>query len=381
MSTTEAVFVDRIAATDKPPLSLRNVHISYQSRKGPVQAVRGIDLDLRAGESLSLIGESGSGKTTLGLGIVRLLVKTATLTDGEILYRRDGTEVDVGELDARRLREFRWRECAMVFQSALNSFNPVLRVWNQMYDTAKAHGWSDKRAVRAHVLDLLRFVQLDAERVIDAYPHELSGGMRQRVLIAMSLLLDPQVLILDEPTTALDILTQRTIIDLLRRLKQEQHLTMLFISHDLAIAAELANRIATMYAGRIVEIGSAEDIFYRPRHPYTLGLIRAVPKVTGDFEDLASIPGSPPDLIDLPSGCKFHPRCPFATKKCVEEEPELEAVGVDHAAACWHWQKVEAELAVNPLHQSRARLPEVGASPLDGSVADLSNATTQVGEV
>ncbi len=145
MSTTEAVFVDRIAAADKPPLSLRNVHISYQSRKGPVQAVRGIDLDLRAGESLSLIGESGSGKTTLGLGIVRLLVKTATLTDGEILYRRDGTEVDVGELDARRLREFRWRECAMVFQSALNSFNPVLRVWNQMYDTAKAHGWSDKR--------------------------------------------------------------------------------------------------------------------------------------------------------------------------------------------------------------------------------------------
>ena len=357
MSRLEAAFVHDAASSDKPPLSLRNIHIVYQSRKGDVNAVRGVDLDLRAGESLSLIGESGSGKTTLGLGIVRLLVKTAKLAQGEIIYRRDGQEIDVNGLNARQLREFRWRECSMVFQSALNSFNPVLRVWNQMVDTAKAHGWSDKQAVRQHVLDLLRFVQLDAERVIDAYPHELSGGMRQRVLIAMSLLLDPQVLILDEPTTALDILSQRTIIELLRRLKEERGLTMLFISHDLAIAAELANRIATMYAGRIVELGSADDIFYRPRHPYTLGLIRAVPKVTGDFEDLASIPGSPPDLVDLPSGCKFHPRCPFATDQCVQEEPSLELVDRDHASACWHWQAVVEELEARPLHQSLSLSP------------------------
>ena len=352
MSQADGAFVHHESIFEKPPLSLRNVHIMYKSRKGAVNAVRGVDLDLRAGESLSLIGESGSGKTTLGLGIVRLLVTTAKVTQGEIIYRRDGLEMEVGQLDAQQLREVRWRECSMVFQSALNSFNPVLRIWNQMYDTAKAHGWSDRRAVREHVLNLLRFVQLDAERVIDAYPHELSGGMRQRVLIAMSLLLDPQVLILDEPTTALDILTQRTIIDLLRRLKDEQRLTMLFISHDLAIAAELADRIATMYAGKIVEIGSADDIFYRPRHPYTLGLIRAVPKVIGEFEDLVSIPGSPPDLVDLPSGCKFHPRCPFATERCRREEPDLEQVGQDHAAACWHWQAVEEEVADHPLHQS-----------------------------
>jgi peptide/nickel transport system ATP-binding protein len=165
-------------------------------------------------------------------------------------------------------------------------------------------------------------------------------------------------LILDEPTTALDILTQRTIIDLLRRLKEEQHFTMLFISHDLAIAAELADRIATMYAGQIVELGSADDIFYRPRHPYTLGLIRAVPKVSGGFEDLASIPGSPPDLINLPSGCKFHRRCPFATEQCKQEEPPLEQVGKDHFAACWHWQEVEAELAQNPLHQRRPQVAQ-----------------------
>jgi peptide/nickel transport system ATP-binding protein len=232
----------------------------------------------------------------------------------------------------------------MVFQSALNAFNPVLRVWEQIWDTAKAHDWTDKSAVRQQALDLLNFVQLDAKRVIDAYPHELSGGMRQRVLIAMSLLLNPQILILDEPTTALDILTQRTIITLLRRLKEEKNFTMIFISHDLAIAAELADRIATMYAGRVVELGPTNDLFYSPRHPYTLGLIRAVPTVTGGFEELASIPGSPPDFINMPSGCKFHPRCSFATEKCVQEEPELEEVGRQHFAACWHWREVKVEV-------------------------------------
>jgi peptide/nickel transport system ATP-binding protein len=160
----------------------------------------------------------------------------------------------------------------------------------------------------------------------------------------MSLLLNPQILILDEPTTALDILTQRTIITLLRRLKEEKNFTMIFISHDLAIAAELADRIATMYAGRVVELGPTNDLFYSPRHPYTLGLIRAVPTVTGGFEELASIPGSPPDFINMPSGCKFHPRCSFATEKCVQEEPELEEVGRQHFAACWHWREVKVEV-------------------------------------
>jgi len=335
----------------RPPLSLRDVHIVYSSRRGPVQAVRGVSFDLHGGESLALIGESGSGKTTLGLGIVRLLVKTARITQGAIRYRRDGREMDVLALEGPELRRFRWKECAMVFQSALNAFNPVIRIWDQFWDTARAHGWSDRRAVRQKALELLRFVQLDADRVIDAYPHELSGGMRQRVLIALSLLLDPQILILDEPTTALDILTQRTIMDLLRRLKEELHFTMIFISHDLAIAAELADRVATMYAGTVVELGPSEAIFYQPRHPYTLGLIRAVPTVTGGYEELYSIPGSPPDLIDLPSGCKFHPRCPFATERCRKEEPPLEKVGEHHLAACWHWTEVAAELGRTPLHR------------------------------
>lgn len=337
---------------NQPPLSLQDVHINYRTRKGNVQAVRGVTLDLHAGESLALIGESGSGKTTLGLGIVRLLVETAEVRPGKIIYRRDDREVDVLSLPASALRAFRWKDCAMVFQSALNAFNPVLKVWDQVWDTAKAHGWNNRQEVRERFLDLLRFVQLDPQRVIRAYAHELSGGMRQRTLIAISLLLDPQILILDEPTTALDILTQRTIIDLLRLLKEDLHFTMIFISHDLAIAAELADRVATMYAGRVVEIGPVDDIFYRPRHPYSLGLIRAVPTVTGGFEELSSIPGSPPDLINLPSGCKFHPRCPFASERCSQEEPELQQVGDDHFAACWYTDAVRADIEQAGLRQT-----------------------------
>lgn len=349
MSTSTLEWHQSATKEQAPPLSLRNVHINYGTRRGSVQAVRGVTIDLYAGESLALIGESGSGKTTLGLAIVRLLANTAKVEPGQILYRRDGQEIDVLRLKGDDLRSFRWRDCAMVFQSALNAFNPVLRIWDQVWDTARAHGWTSRQAVRERFQELLKFVQLDQSRVINAYPHELSGGMRQRTLLAMSLLLDPQVLILDEPTTALDILTQRTIIGLLRQLKEEQNFTMIFISHDLTIAAELADRVATMYAGRMVELGATEDLFYRPRHPYTLGLIRAVPTVTGGFEELASIPGSPPDLINLPSGCKFHPRCPFATDRCKTEEPELQLVGEGHFAACWHWDQVAQELERTPL--------------------------------
>ena len=204
----------------------------------------------------------------------------------------------------------------------------------------------------------MRLVQLDPARVLGSYPHQLSGGMRQRVLLALGLLLDPQVLILDEPTTALDILTQRTIIDTLRRLKEELSFSMIFISHDLSIAAELADRIGTMYAGRIVEMGGVEDAFYRPRHPYTLGLLKAVPTLAGDLTGLTSIPGSPPDLIDLPPGCKFHPRCPYAVPACREADPPLFEVGPDHRAACIRWQEVHREGAPGgDADSSMARTP------------------------
>ncbi len=330
--------------TSGVPLSVQNLWVEYLGERGQVKAVRGVSFDLQAEESLALIGESGCGKTTLGLALIRLLVKTATIPQGQIMYQRDGREYDVLTLNKKEMRYFRWSECAMVFQSALNAFNPVLRVWDQMYDTVRAHDPMSKADARQRALDLLGYVQLDPGRVIDAYPHELSGGMRQRVLLAMSLLLDPQVIILDEPTTALDILTQRTILNLLKRLKAELGFSMIFISHDLSIAAELADRVATMYAGAIVELGPVYDIFYRPAHPYTLGLIRAVPTVTGEFQDLVSIPGSPPDLIDLPPGCKFHIRCPYVTDRCREEEPTLETYyGTEHTVACFHSDRVRRD--------------------------------------
>ena len=234
----------------------------------------------------------------------------------------------------------------MVFQSALSAFNPVLRIREQMYETVKAHRATTRVEVYQIAQPLLARVQLEPERVLRSYPHELSGGMRQRVLIAMSLLLNPPIVILDEPTTALDILTQRTIIDLLRALQEELQFAMMFISHDLSLAAELADHVATMYAGRIVEYGTVNQVFYEPKHPYTLGLIKAVPTVTGGFEDLISIAGTPPDLIDLPTGCKFHIRCPFATERCEEEEPDLIHIGPEHAAACFYWREVEQQADV-----------------------------------
>lgn len=328
-------------------LSVRDLHIEYQAERGQVKAVRGVSFDIFPGENLSIIGESGSGKTTLGLGLIRLLVKTATTRQGQIVYRRNGLAENVLDLDEDAIRHFRWQECAMVFQSALSAFNPVLRVREQMYETVKAHRPTTRAEVHDLAGELLRRVQLEPDRVLRSYPHELSGGMRQRVLIAMSLLLNPPIVILDEPTTALDILTQRTIIDLLRVLQSELKFAMIFISHDLSLAAELADHVATMYAGQIVEYGTVNQIFYQPKHPYTLGLIKAVPTVTGEFEDLSSIAGTPPDLIDLPSGCKFHIRCPFASERCSRDEPTLFHIGPEHAAACFHYEQVEQQADVS----------------------------------
>src|SRR5256714_1540633 len=336
---TPAVAESLVAYPDAV-LSVRDLWVEYRTGRGMVQAVRGVSFDLRKGESLALIGESGSGKTTLALALIRLLTRSAVIRQGgSITYRRDGRETDVLALNREELRRFRWKECAMVFQSALNSLNPVLKVWDQMYDTVRAHDPMGKEAARKRALDLLRLVQLDAARVLNSYPHELSGGMRQRVLLAMGLLLDPQVVILDEPTTALDILTQRSIINLLRTLKAELGFSTIFISHDLSLAAELADHVATLYAGHVVELAPVEEMFYRTRHPYTLGLLHAVPTLAAAQEMIVSIPGSPPDLIDLPPGCTFHPRCPYAVERCMgPEEPPDYVVAANHTSACFRWQ-------------------------------------------
>lgn len=324
-------------------LSVRDFSVSYLAQRGKVKAANNISFDLHAGETLALIGESGCGKSTLTLGMLGLLPSAGSIDNGSLIYTyRDGSKTDVLKLSPREKRKFLWSECSMVFQGALNALNPVLRISDMVYDTAKAHGMRRKEA-RDTAMDLFEKVRLDAVRVFDAYPHELSGGMRQRVLLALALLLRPQVVFMDEPTTAVDILTQRSILEVLKELRAELNFSVIFISHDLAVAAEIADTLATMYAGEIVEMGPVTEVFYRPRHAYTLSLLDAAPRLSADSEELQSIPGSPPDLIEPPDGCKFHPRCRFATDICATTVPlaEKQAYDATHLVSCHHTETVQ----------------------------------------
>ena len=338
--------------TDDPILSVRDLSIVYSTgRKTATTAAADVSFDLYPGQSMALVGESGCGKTTLGLGLLRLLPRLGRVSSGEIVYRfKDGASLDILRLGKEDLRRFRWHEAAMVFQGAMNSFNPVLRIGEHFTDTLRSHETGDRRRSRAEITDraaeLLTMVRLEPARVLKSFPHELSGGMKQRILIALALALEPQVLVLDEPTTALDILTQRSIVEQLHELRERLGFAMIFITHDLGLAAELADRVATMYAGRIIEAGTAEDVFYEPRHPYTVGLIKAVPPVVGDLPELSSIPGSPPSLTDLPTGCAFHPRCGYVRDECLSTRPELtvltsRAQDAGHAAACLRAGEIE----------------------------------------
>lgn len=329
-------------------LSIQNLTVSYQVNQGSIQAVRNLTLDVARGEALALIGESGSGKTTLALSLLRLLPSNASITNGRLFYRgrsasAEGREINVLELTPSDLRSYRWKECAMVFQGALNVFNPVLKISEHFADTARAHHYLRSNALKERAYQLLAMARLEPAHVWNAYPHQLSGGMRQRVLIALSLLLEPQLLILDEPTSALDILSQRNVMEVIREIREKLDFSTIFISHDLSLAAELADRVATMYAGTVVELGDIHSTFKRPLHPYTIGLIRAIPTIRTKPEEIKSIPGSPPNLIDLPTGCKFHPRCPLADHKCRRDEPTLETVEAtnrgEHKVACWYWRQ------------------------------------------
>ena len=321
-------------------LKVEDLSIIYRTKRGDVKAVSHVSFNLDPSETLALIGESGSGKTTISLALIRKLPRNAVITNGYIQYQHGDNIQDVLKLSNRQLREFRWNDCAMVFQGAQNAFNPVLKIRKQFEDTAQSHGWTDKASIRERALKLLELVRLDPERVYDSYPHELSGGMKQRTLLALGVLLSPQIVILDVPTTALDILTQRAIIDVLNEMQRQLHFSIIFISHDLSLAAEMADTVATVYAGEIVEIGPVNDIFYRSLHPYTYGLLTSVPTLDFLQDRLQSIPGSPPNLINPPAGCKFHPRCALATDACHKDNPPLVHDIGTHLAACWHKERL-----------------------------------------
>jgi len=319
-------------------LSIRNLTVFYRGLRGYVHAVDDVSLDVYRNEVLGIVGESGSGKSTLALTILRILPPTARIVRGSIIYRdpETGREYDLAKMPEREVAKIRWRKISYVPQAALNALNPTLKIVDHVLETARAHGFTDKKKVLEKAEYLFKMLRLDPKRVLNSYPHELSGGMKQRVTIALGMLLDPQVLILDEPTTALDVLTQRFILDLLKDLRKKIDITMIFITHDIAIEADLADRVAVMYAGKIMEVGDVFQIFKAPKHPYTQALIRSIPSLIGSVEEMRPIPGSPPDLVNPPPGCRFHPRCPYAEKGlCDTKEPPLIQLADGRLVACW----------------------------------------------
>jgi peptide/nickel transport system ATP-binding protein len=313
-------------------LELRGLAVEY----GTVRAVDGVDLEIRPGEIVGLAGESGSGKSTVANAAMQILRPPAHIVAGQVLFRGE----DLVGKSAEELRRFRWRNVSMVFQSAMNALNPVMRVGDQFVDMMRAHERISKQRALVRAGELLALVGIDRRRV-RAYPHELSGGMRQRVLIAMALALGPELIILDEPTTALDVVVQREILQQLEGLKRDFGFAVLFITHDLSLLLEFADRIAIMYAGEIVETASAERLAANPQHPYTQGLLQSFPPLSGPRVRLSGIGGSPPDLGDPPAGCRFHPRCPECLPDRIglyvrqtTERPVLRETEPGHRVAC-----------------------------------------------
>lgn len=326
----------RILARDI--ISIENLSVFYMTLKGFVRAVDNASLDIRKGEIMGLVGESGSGKSTLALAIMRLLPPTGKIVKGSIVF--EGR--DLVRMDYNQLKDILWRRIALIPQAALNALNPVLRIIDHFMETAKAHGVNDKEWVIDRASKLLELLRLEPERVLKSYPHELSGGMKQRVLISLAMLLEPDVLILDEPTTALDVLTQRYILDLLKDLHAKTNTTMIFITHDIAVIADIADRVTVMYAGKIFEIGDVYTVFKEPKHPYTIALMKSIPSLVGPIEEMKSIPGTLPDLRNPPPGCRFAPRCQYAMDICYKKEPPLIELKPDHLVACWlHSKELE----------------------------------------
>ena len=313
-------------------LDVRNLTMHYMTRKGPVFAVDDVSFHVDRGESVGLVGESGCGKTSIAISLLKLLPDNARIIGGEILL--NGT--DVVPLSYDEMRRLRWRRISMVFQAAMNAMNPVYTVEDQILEAMRLHlPELSEEEMDAKIDRLFEMVGLDPS-FKDQYPHQYSGGMRQRAIIAMALSCDPDIIIADEPTTALDVIVQDSLLKKVREIQKKLNMAMIYISHDIAVIAEVSQRVGVMYAGQMAEMATTDAIYHRPIHPYTMGLMSAFPSIIGEKTDLVQLPGEPPDLLSPPPGCRFHPRCPYATEICRSEAPEFRDHGGGHSAACWH---------------------------------------------
>jgi oligopeptide/dipeptide ABC transporter ATP-binding protein len=330
----------------EPLLEVRDLRVELPVARGVVHAVRGASFSAAPGEALGIVGESGSGKTMALRAIAGLLPRRGEVTGGTIHF--SGEEIQNATLG--RMREIRGRRIAMVFQEPMTALNPVMRVGDQIAETPRQRLGRSKAQAMDRALELMRLVGIpDPVRRARAYPHQLSGGLRQRVVIAIALSGDPELILCDEPTTALDVTIQDQILKLLSSLREQLGVALVFVSHDLAVIAQTCQRVAVMYGGQVVETGTVDTVFRQPRHPYTLSLLRSVPDYDQIRETLATIPGTPPDLADPPPGCPFHPRCAFAQEDCKTGEFPLRSLGTDRATACIHAEACEADVAREPV--------------------------------
>ncbi len=333
-------MADASAAKD-PLLSIEGLKTYFHTDEGVAKAVDGVNFSIKAGETLGVVGESGSGKSVTALSILQLLpMPPGKFEGGKILFKGE----DLLQADEERLRQIRGNEIAMIFQEPMTALNPVFTVGNQVAEAVKLHQGLDDAASRARAIEMLDLVRIpDPDKRVDEYPHQLSGGMRQRVMIAMAMACGPSLLIADEPTTALDVTIQAQILDLIKELQDEKGMSVLLITHDLGVVAETAHHVAVMYAGRVVEYATTLEVFSKPRHPYTIGLMRSLPDLAVAGERLTTIPGMVPSATHFPSGCRFRTRCPLATDVCAKDVPELAVVdpGADHTAACHHLDRAQ----------------------------------------
>ena len=314
-------------------LKVEDLKTSFMTSSGEVQAVRGVSFEVHKGEILGIVGESGSGKSVTSMSILRLLADTARIKNGKIEF--EGT--DLTKVSDKQMREIRGQKIAMVFQDPMSSLNPLIPVGKQVAEMIHVHHPEMKRdELQAATLELFREVRIpEAEKRLKSYPHEFSGGMRQRVMIAMALACEPDILIADEPTTALDVTIQAQILDLMRDLQKKMGMAIIMITHDLGVVAQMCDEVIVMYAGSICEQGTADEIFYNPRHEYTKGLMRSIPTAENNGQRLEPITGTPIDLLNMPKGCPFAPRCEAAMKICLKEKPVRMLINDDHMATCW----------------------------------------------